>query len=113
MQRDVKLYAEALAAATHRANAAVTALEADQAGAEAVARARALRLQAARIDEEVVCHRLRHDLHRLPQRVIRNGTHQLAFDHGCSLDFTSIFQTVIDAGQGSGQQAVGSTEAGC
>lgn len=67
MQRDVKLYAEALAAANHKANVALTALEADQAGAQTVARARALRLQAARIDEQVTHTLLWRRLLWLPQ----------------------------------------------
>lgn len=53
MQRDANMYAEALAAATTKEDAAATALEADAAGAEAAAGTRALRLQAARVDEQV------------------------------------------------------------
>jgi hypothetical protein len=47
------MYAEALVVATAKADAAATALEADELGAEAAAETRALRLQAARVDEQV------------------------------------------------------------
>lgn len=78
MQRDAELYAEALAAASREASVALSALEADQAGAETVARARALRLQAARIDEQVTQARLRRRLLLLPQyQCMRVGLHLL------------------------------------
>jgi len=50
----VQLYDQALAAARADAAEAVEGLEADREGAEAEARSRALRLDAVRIDEQVL-----------------------------------------------------------
>ncbi len=50
----MQLYDQALAAARADAAEAVEGLEADREGAEAEARSRALRLDAVRIDEQVL-----------------------------------------------------------
>jgi hypothetical protein len=92
------VYVETLATARCKAHAAATALDADEAGAEVVAEARAVRLQAARIDEQVLLSQACHSSCQLPAHVQYHRT---------------VLVRVIVAGEGYERQAGSSTAVGC